>query len=278
MNKMKLIATDMDGTLLKEGGVMPESAFDLIDRLQAVETKFAVASGRQYRNLFQVYAQIKDKIIVIAENGGFVFDEGKLISSKPIARADGALFVSETRKLNDRGMIMICGLDAGYIFREDAEKSERYKTFSEGYFPVLKVIETYEDIPESETIGKFTILDYEGEMPTYEAGLAHLKDRLQVIVVATNAIDVMAHGVNKGDAIKEIQKLYGITPEETMVFGDHFNDLEMMGQAHYSYAMANALPEVKAVANFEAPSNEEEGVIQVIEAYLNGTLKKDVSQ
>lgn len=272
MSRVKLIATDMDGTFLKEGGIMPESAFDLIDRMQEAGIKFAVASGRQYRNLFEVYANIKDKIIVIAENGGFVFDEGKLISSDPISRADGALFMSETRKINDRGLIMVCGLDSGYIFKEDVAKSSRYEEFSKKYFPVLTVIDAFDDIPETETIGKFTILEYDGDMTVYKEGLKHLENRLQITVVASNAIDVMAQGVNKGTAIKRIQDIYGITREETMVFGDHLNDLEMMQEAHYSYAMANALSEVKAVANFEAPSNEEEGVIQVVEAYLS-TLK-----
>lgn len=74
----------------------------------------------------------------------------------------------------------------------------------------------------------------------------------------------MAPGINKGGAVKLLQESLGITPEETMVFGDQMNDIEMMQQAYYSFAVGNARPEVKAAARFQADVNVKDGVLKVL--------------
>ena len=79
---------------------------------------------------------------------------------------------------------------------------------------------------------------------------------------------MMAKGVNKGLAISEIQKLLNIKQEETMVFGDYLNDLEMMQNAYHSYAMENAHSDLKKVARFIAKSNDDNGVVRAIKEKL----------
>ena len=74
--------------------------------------------------------------------------------------------------------------------------------------------------------------------------------------------------VNKGLAVRALQKALGISPQQTAVFGDFLNDLEMMSEATYSYAVANADPRVKAAANYQAPANTEHGVVTVIKQLL----------
>ena len=65
-----------------------------------------------------------------------------------------------------------------------------------------------------------------------------------------------------------IQKKYNISYDETMAFGDYLNDYEMMQTCYYSYAMENAHEDLKAICNFNAPSNDEFGVITTIEHFL----------
>lgn len=74
----------------------------------------------------------------------------------------------------------------------------------------------------------------------------------------------MVKDVNKGVAVERIQKYYGIKPEETMVFGDYYNDIEMFKRGFYSFAMKHAPDEVKRYANFVAESNANDGVAQEI--------------
>ena len=77
-------------------------------------------------------------------------------------------------------------------------------------------------------------------------------------------VDINNKGVNKGYALEKIQKDENISFEETMVFGDYLNDLEMMGKAYYSYAMENAHDDLKKVSRFIAKSNNNNGVVEAI--------------
>ena len=79
----------------------------------------------------------------------------------------------------------------------------------------------------------------------------------------------MNFGINKGIAIQQVQKLLHISPRECAAFGDYLNDLEMMSSVYYSYAMANAHPKIKEIANFRAPSNTEHGVMVTIQEFID---------
>ena len=71
-----------------------------------------------------------------------------------------------------------------------------------------------------------------------------------------------------------LQKKFGISFEETMIFGDYFNDLEMLQKGYYSYSMANAHPDIRNVARFAAKSNDENGVVVVLEEVLDSLKKR----
>ena len=81
-------------------------------------------------------------------------------------------------------------------------------------------------------------------------------------------MDCMAIGVSKGQAIKILQESLEIKPEETMVFGDFYNDSQMLLQAKYSFVMENANEDMKPFGNFIAPSNDDDGVMRMIKKYV----------
>lgn len=85
-------------------------------------------------------------------------------------------------------------------------------------------------------------------------------------------VDCANKGANKGSALRHFQEEYGITPDETLAFGDNLNDIEMLKRASHSFAVENARDEVKEAANFVAPSYKEDGVLQVLKAVLSGEL------
>ena len=90
------------------------------------------------------------------------------------------------------------------------------------------------------------------------------RDKLKITISGDMWVDCMAKGVSKGAAIRQIQESLGILPEETMAFGDQLNDMEMLEQAYYSYAVGNARPEVKKAARFQADTNANYGVLKVL--------------
>ena len=94
------------------------------------------------------------------------------------------------------------------------------------------------------------------------------KDILQISCAGDVWLDCMAKNVNKGHAVKVIQDSLGIKPEETMAFGDQLNDIDMLQQAYYSFAVANARDEVKKAARFQADSNVNQGVLKILQNLL----------
>ena len=72
----------------------------------------------------------------------------------------------------------------------------------------------------------------------------------------------------RGNALREVQKLLNITKEETMVFGDYHNDIEMMQEADFSFAMKNAHKDIKELANYETESNDNFGVETILEKLI----------
>ena len=81
-------------------------------------------------------------------------------------------------------------------------------------------------------------------------------------------MDCMKPGINKGQAVKLLQDSLMIKPEETMVFGDQLNDIEMMSQAYYSFAVGNAREEVKNAARFRTDLNINDGVLKILKLLL----------
>ena len=94
------------------------------------------------------------------------------------------------------------------------------------------------------------------------------KDQAKMACAGDMWMDCMALGVNKGNAVKTIQESLDIRPEETMAFGDQLNDLEMLDQAYYSFAVANAREEVRRAARFQADSNVNDGVLKILKYLL----------
>ncbi|MCV2501682.1 HAD family hydrolase, partial [Melissococcus plutonius] len=81
-------------------------------------------------------------------------------------------------------------------------------------------------------------------------------------------IDISNYNVHKGTTVKELQKILNIAKNETLAFGDGFNDLELFNESGISFAMRNAFDEVKERADFIAKSNDENGVLQAIEKII----------
>lgn len=80
----------------------------------------------------------------------------------------------------------------------------------------------------------------------------------------STCFDICKLGGTKKQGINVLQEMFNVGFDETMVFGDHMNDLEMMSSAYYSYAMKNAEDDVKKNARFIAGTNDDDGVVNVI--------------
>lgn len=259
---IKLIATDMDGTLLKSNNEIQDGFYDVFHKLKEKDIIFAAASGRQYYNLLERFKGLDNNMMFIAENGTFVVYRGEELIVNSLDK-EIALELIKVGRTIENAYIILCGKNSAYIESRD----KRLIKQTEKYYARYEVVEDLTKVEDD--ILKVTICDFSGSEGNSNKYFDDYRDKAQICVSGEIWLDMMAKGVNKGLAIKKIQEKLGIKHEETMVFGDYLNDLEMMGSAYHSYAMDNAHDDLKKVARFIAKSNDECGVVQAIKESLN---------
>lgn len=262
---IRLIAADMDGTLLDDEHELHDHFWPLVEELHARGIMFSPASGRQYFNLLARFEDIAHDVVFIAENGTFVVHQGRELSSSCLEPAGVRGLVDAVRGLAAEGVdlgAVVCGKRSAYIERHD----DAFRAEVDEYYAELAVVDSLKGVEDD--VLKVAVYDFGSAERTTAPGLERFARTHRVVVSGKHWVDVMNPDANKGAAIRTIQAAFGITPAQTMVFGDFLNDLEMMDAADYSFAMQNAHPQLRDRARFVAPPNSENGVVRAISAVL----------
>lgn len=258
---IKLIASDMDGTLLNDKKELPGGFLEAIRALKAQGTLFAVASGRQYAALRRDFEEFVPEILFIAENGALVMQNDERLLVDPMDAKDLPEIIRVSRTM--KGVYPVVCRPETAIVEEDSSSS--FIQEMKRYYPGVQVVTDLMDYCGLDDVCKVAFYD-EGDAKTHELPVLQreLGERLSIVLSGEHWVDVMKPGVHKGKAMEGLQKKLGILPEECMAFGDYLNDLELLRSVGESYAMENALDELKQIAKYVAPSNNDEGVMKVI--------------
>ncbi len=267
---IRLIVADMDGTLLDDDKELNEHFWPLVHELHRRGVVFAPASGRQYYTLLDQFADIADEIVFIAENGSCVMRGGVEVSSDCLTRDDARRLVIMLRETIAAGAdagVVVCGKRSAFVERSDP-------AFFDGVDPYYRRLEVVEDLLTviDDDVLKIAVYDLESAERNIEPALAAFSGTHKVTVSGEHWLDINTKTADKGRAITHLQDALGITPAQTMVFGDFLNDLEMMDTADYSFAMNNAHPLLAARARYVAPPNSDNGVVRTIAAVLGITV------
>lgn len=263
---IRLIACDMDGTLLDDDDAVHDDFWPLIDRLHARGIVFCPASGRQYYNLLERFEPIANEVIFIAENGTYVVRDGAELSSDCLDRDVARELVTTAREAVGAGKdigVVLCGKASAYIERTDPA----FLAQVDKYYHRLARVDDLQAV--SDDILKVAFYDFVSSEHVTAPLFAQFRETHQVVVSGQHWLDIMSPQANKGAGIRHIQQSLGLTRDQTMVFGDFLNDLEMMDEATYSFAMANAHPLLKERAAFLSPANTDNGVVRTIKAVLD---------
>lgn len=257
----------MDGTLLDAAGRVPETFWPVLAELRARGIAFSPASGRQCATLQRLFAGASEGMVVIAENGAYVVRDGQEVSSSPLREAVVLDVVRAVRDLVADGAdlgVVVCGKRSAYVERAD----DAFLAESRKYYAALEVLP--DATASDDEILKLAVFDFADVRDAADA-LRGVVDDEQVVVSGEHWVDVMRAGVDKGAALRDLQERLGITPAQTIVFGDYLNDVELLGAAEHSYAMENAHPDVLRIARHVAPANTEDGVVRTLRDVLGLT-------
>lgn len=262
---IRLIATDIDGTLVEEGSSsLPEELFSIIHRLCDHGIIFAAASGRQYRGMERLFRPVSDKILFISENGSNVMAQGEALYASVIDPAIVKEMQAYVRENLPNCHLTLSTTGAMYSTGEQDEPYRRLMV--EGYHNDM----IFADEIDTDTIQVIKISIYcESGIAPYAAAIEDAwKDRLNVVVAGKPWIDFINPGTDKGAALQRLQKQFGVAAEETMAFGDNHNDIGMIKAAGESYAVETARTAVKEAAKYIAGGYQEMGVLKILEELL----------
>jgi Cof subfamily protein (haloacid dehalogenase superfamily) len=259
---LRLIATDLDGTVVRsDGTVAPRTAA----ALRAAEERgvmVVVATGRPPRWMRPVAEALGHTGLAICANGAIVYDlhTDRMVEHTPITRAvildvttavraavPGVSFAAESR---DRGFAR----EVAYATAADADGVV--------VGPLDEIVG--EDVVK--LLVRHRHLDSDGLLAAARDVAGQLAEFTHSS--SSGLLEISASGVTKAATLARIAAGHGIEPMQAVAFGDMPNDLPMLAWAGTAYAMSNAHPDVLAVAEHVAPSNDEDGVAQVIETLL----------
>lgn len=265
MGKIKMIVVDMDGTFLDTNHDYNRERFEsLYQKLKEQQIKFVVASGNQYFQLKSFFKGKDHELSYISDNGGLIIKENEELFCGDF----GTSLVDEVVSILDQYEnldYILSGRKTAYIKKSAPFE---FKEMVRIYNHRLKEVEKFENIDDK--ILKFALLlPKEDTVNVLERLKIEFKDRVTPVSSGHGSIDIIIPGLHKGSALSLLKKEWNIARDEVMVFGDGGNDIEMLEHVYHSYAMDNAPDYVKAVSRFLAPSNINEGVLEIIEQYLH---------
>lgn len=274
---IKLIASDMDGTLLNSDHKIPKENVELIKFAQKNGIQFVVATGRAYYEALPALNDESIKCDVISFNGGIIYDKnGNIINITPMKLKDLYYTIEILKSLEisyqlyTKNTIYTNSIETditGYIdlIRANGEepneqhlRQEAKNRLALGHITEVENIELYlnqEDNPAIKVIG----ISNDLEKLKHATELLSGNDNISVTSSGANNVEIMDKKATKGEALKIVADIHDINLKNTIAIGDNLNDQAMLDIVEYSIAMKNGNKELQNNAKFITEKTNSEG-------------------
>lgn len=263
----KLLAIDMDGTLLNSKGEVSYENKNAIKKVVEKGVRVVITSGRALKGLDRFLNDMElrgENEYVIANNGGTIYraDNFECISYNGLRGKD----LKEIYDLSLKADMKI----VGYTHEACVAQEENEVTkFEREYVGMPIEIIDYNLVEDDKEITK--VLFYNNEEITDNKMRQIPKtyfEKYNIVKTMPRLLEIMDKGCNKGYGVKILADYLGIKKEEIICIGDQANDIEMITNAGLGVAMGNAIDEVKEVAEYVTDTNDNNGVAKVIEKFI----------
>lgn len=264
----KLIALDMDGTLLKNDKTISQKTIDTIKKATKNGIHVVLCTGRPLNGIKKYLTDLDlfdNKNYVICLNGALIQDtKNNIISSFNLTHKDFNLLCDLSDKLN----VHMQAISPNFDITHNKDVSEYTINHSLLNGMELKIIDKY-CLPDDVIINKVMFIDDKDIIDKVISELpAWVHEKFTVVRSSDVFLEILSKKANKGLAVSLLAKHLGLNQYELICVGDAENDMTMIEFAGLGVAMENAFPEVKQIANFITSSNEEDGVAKVIEEFM----------
>ena len=265
---IRLIATDLDDTLLNEKSALTERSLAALRAAMAAGCGVSLSSGRMLEAMLPFAEKIGINAPMLLYNGAMIYDHNT-DEALYAARIPCALALDIVRRIEAAGCYVQLYPGKGYYCDEVTDHTRAYATQIHVdavpvHMPMSRWLMEHPsdmqkmlviDTPEGATRLQAALRE------AFPTGASFLKSK-------PHYIEIVPEGVDKGVSLARLAALLGLTPDEVMAFGDGQNDAPMIAWAGHGVAMANACKEALDAANIVAPPNSEDGVARVIEQSL----------
>ena len=269
---IKLIATDMDGTLLDPRGQLDLPRLEkILDQLDQRDIRFVIATGNEIHRMRELLGHLAERVVLVVANGARIFENNKLIQAQTWddAMVGKALVHFKGRECRDQ--FVVTGMKGGFVKKGTVFTDlEKFMTpeMIEKFYQRMNFVEEF----QSDLFGGVLKMSMVVGKERSSSVLQEINDLFDGHVRAVSSgygcIDILQAGVHKAWGLEKLLKRWNLQSEQIMAFGDSENDVEMLELAGIAYAMENADDEAKAVATDLAPANSQGGVYQVLENWL----------
>ena len=269
---IRVIATDMDGTLLDPKGQLDLPRLEkILDKLDQCDIRFVIATGNEVHRMRQLLGHLAERVVLVVANGARIFENNELIQAQTWddAMVDKALGHFKGRECQDQ--FVVTAMNGGFV-KEGTVFTELDKFMTPEMIEKLYQRMNFVDEFDSNLFGGVLKMSMVVGEERSESVLQEINDLFDGHVRAVSSgygcIDILQDGIHKAWGLVELLKRWNLKPEQIMAFGDSENDIEMLELAGISYAMENAEERVKEIATEVAPANSQAGVYQVLENWL----------
>ena len=269
---IKLIATDMDGTLLDQRGQLDLPRLEkILDKLDQRGVRFVIATGNEVHRMRQLLDHLSKRVVLVVANGARIFENDQLLQAQTWddAMVDRALGHFKGRECQDQ--FVVTAMNGGFV-KKGTVFTELDKFMTPEMIEKLYQRMNFVDEFDSSLFGgvlKMSMVVGEERLDSVLQEINDLFDgHVRAVSSGYGCIDILQDGIHKAWGLVELLKRWNLKPEQIMAFGDSENDIEMLELAGISYAMENAEEAVKRVATKVAPANSQAGVYKVLENWL----------
>lgn len=267
----KLVVTDMDGTFLNSKDEISDENLKIVKQLYERGILFSIATGKLDTMIKPYLRQIGNNNPVISCNGALVrnVSKGEFYHAQIIERADFTRVVDICKAYN-----LIFSVYCEYtVYSERLEGRVKYfaqrnESLCEEEKIAIKIVDNiYTDLDEK--VFKVLVTNDNSQLLEQVKSEINKIPGIESYKSSSHLLDIMASGVTKGNALKDLAEILKIKREEIIAIGDNHNDISMLEYAGYAIAVGNAEQAVKDIADLVTESNDEDGVAKALRKVLN---------
>jgi len=274
---MKTFVFDLDGTLLNSKIEISEKNIQSIKKIINNNHNLILASGRMYSSMMYIINKyipfVKNYAHIVSYNGSYVVDNENQVVIEEGVKSDIAIEI--VKFLRNKNLHRQIYVKDELIVEEDNQEIKDYAKHASVKYEVVYDLIDYINKNSNLPLKLLAVGENSKLLEIQKELNLKYNNYLNIIMSFHSFLDIIPKNTSKGLAIEKLSKIYKFDIKQAHIFGDSENDISMLEKSNNSYAMGNASENVKKVAKYTVPSNDEEGVSYAVEKIINDGIYSD---